>query len=312
MKLALGLAAIGRPKYINIEPDKTEFISPASFKAKGVAFLKEAYLLGVRHFDTAPGYGIAEDMLIEFLQNKELENIQISSKWGYSYVANFQEDAEIHEYKDHSLKMLVQQWEKTKELLPHLNNYQIHSVTPDSDVLEDEEVLNYLYQIKSQNNIEIGFSTSGVQQADIIDKAFAVKIGGQTLFDSVQTTFNILEQSTLPVLLKHADKKIFIKEALANGRMLPNQRYPKYQNLYSYLNKLARKYNVTEDAIALRFCEDTINPYKILSGAQNLQQLNSNLQFQFFKLTTEEIEKLQTFNQTPEHYWTERKQLTWQ
>ncbi len=48
---------------------------------------------------------------------------------GYTYIANFDFNATIHEDKNHSLEKLNQQWEKSKQLLPNLKLYQIHSVT---------------------------------------------------------------------------------------------------------------------------------------------------------------------------------------
>ncbi len=67
--------------------------------------LDTAYKAGIRHFDTAAGYGLAEDLLIEWLELKNDSSITVSTKWGYTYVANFNPDAKEHEVKEHSLRI---------------------------------------------------------------------------------------------------------------------------------------------------------------------------------------------------------------
>ena len=64
-KIGLGTAAIGRPQYINIRNQHTEVFSLEAFKEKGTQVLEAAYKQGIRYFDTAPGYGMAEQLLID-------------------------------------------------------------------------------------------------------------------------------------------------------------------------------------------------------------------------------------------------------
>ena len=146
--IALGTAAIGRPIYINIKNEEKEYPDLNQFRFDGLEMLVYAYQRGIRHFDTAPNYGLAEETLIEFLKSSNDKDITVSTKWGYTYTANFDPEAKIHEVKDQSLEKLNQQWEQSKKLLPYLNLYQIHSVTPESNVLENLNVLNRLYEIK--------------------------------------------------------------------------------------------------------------------------------------------------------------------
>ncbi len=40
--------------------------------------------LGVKYFDSSPGYGIAEDILIELIKEKNANEVSISTKWGYT------------------------------------------------------------------------------------------------------------------------------------------------------------------------------------------------------------------------------------
>jgi aryl-alcohol dehydrogenase-like predicted oxidoreductase len=73
---------------------------------------------------------------------------------------------------------------------------QIHSATLESGVLENEEILLELERVKRELGWHIGLSVSGVQQGEVIRLAMARRTAdGRPLFDSVQATWNVLEQS---------------------------------------------------------------------------------------------------------------------
>ena len=312
--IGIGTATIGRPHYINIKTKVSdEPFNKQNFILKGKSMLTEAYNQGIRHFDTAPGYGIAESILLEWISEFQPEGITISTKWGYTYVANFNRNAKVHEIKEHSLGKLNEQWKVSKQLLPYLNIYQIHSATLDSGVLDNKEVLERLNQLKQEHNLKIGLSTSGDNQNEIIQKALSVEVDNNALFDSFQVTFNVFDQSLLKMtsLLKKENKTIIVKEALANGRVFPNKNYNHYQNTYELLESLSNKYDTSIDAVALRFCLDAINPFMVLSGASEKDHLASNLLVDNFQLTDEEIEQIKTLAIQPSSYWKERKQLPW-
>ncbi len=168
--IGLGTAAIGRPLYINIRKEESESISLEDFRKKGWQTLEYAYKQGVRYFDTAPGYGLAEELLIDWLIFKQDPTIEVATKWGYTYTANFDPKAMIHEVKEHSLSKLNEQWKKSQRLLPYLKIYQIHSATFESGVLKNQAVLHRLSELKEENNIKIGITTSGSNQVDVIKK----------------------------------------------------------------------------------------------------------------------------------------------
>ena len=312
MKIGLGTAAIGRPLYINIkEQNVSSGFDRDKFIADGKLLLTQAYIKGLRYFDTAPGYGIAEQIVLEWIKENKPEGISVSTKWGYTYVANFDPSAQLHEVKEHSLAKLNEQWSFSEQLLPFLNIYQIHSATLESGVLENEKVLRRLSELKEKYQIEIGLSTSGANQNEIIQKALNISIDGKSLFDSFQVTYNVFDQNLFTILDELKGKKIIIKEALANGRIFPNDRFDDYQDRYSVLSELASKYEVGIDAIALRFCEDTIKPYSVLSGAYEEEHLIANLKALHFELSAEDLCKVKELAVSPEDYWQERKQLEW-
>lgn len=313
MNIALGTAALGRPQYINVRTEEYEFSSLETFRKESFSVLEDAYLSGVRYFDTAPGYGLAEELVLEWLQTKNDNTIEVGTKWGYTYTANFNPNATTHEVKEHSLSKLNEQWNFSKQLLPALKVYQIHSATLETGVLENKAVLERLAFLKKEYNLKIGITTSGANQVEVIQKALNVFVDDAPVFDVFQVTYNFLEQSLLDIIdeLKHQNKAVIVKEAVANGRVFSNKKYPNYANMYVFLNELTKKYNVGVDAIALQYCIQTIPESIVLSGASNKKQLQENLKASSFALSKDDVKKLQSYKVAPDSYWKERKQLKW-
>ncbi|WP_348669231.1 aldo/keto reductase [uncultured Polaribacter sp.] len=313
MKLGLGTAALGRPQYINIRTKNIQKTNLAAFRKHSFSVLEEAYALGVRYFDTAPGYGLAEALVLEWLQTKNDPSIEIATKWGYTYTANFDENATIHEVKEHSLSKLNEQWEFSKQLLPAVKVYQIHSATLATGVLENHAVLEQLSYLKKEHHLKIGLTTTGTNQVEVLKKALDVQVGGTQIFDLFQVTYNFLEQSLQEIAaeLIQQEKTIVIKEALANGRVFKNENYQQYKLLYKALADLSQKHEVGIDAISLKYCAQRIPESTILSGASTIQQLQENLKASRFMLRTEDLSLLDTFKIPTQHYWSERKKLTW-
>ena len=312
--IGFGTAAIGRPMYINIKQDvKSVPFSLQDFKEKGLQVLDDAYDKGVRYFDTSPGYGLAEKLLIDWLEKKNDPSIVVSTKWGYTYVANFNPNAKQHEIKEHTLDNLNRQWECSKILLPYLKVYQIHSATLETGVLENEAILGRLHQLKKENGLIIGLTTTGANQVEVLEKSLMIKVAGEKLFQSFQCTFNILDQSifSLKDKLYNIEGPFIIKEAMANGRLIPNANYDGYTKLYKLMMSLAEKYKVGADAIALRYCIDSFPNAEVLSGAANSVHLTANLKANDFTLTASEIEQLAAFGISSNQYWNERKELGW-
>ncbi|MDN3492554.1 aldo/keto reductase [Winogradskyella bathintestinalis] len=313
-KIGLGLAALGRPEYINIKSKTDIDKSVDAFKHNTFKVLDESYNLGIRHFDVAPSYGLGEQFLLEWHNSRQHKDVHLSTKFGYTYVANWEIGfSEKHEIKEHSIDKLNSQWEVSKAFLPNLNIYQIHSATLDSGVLSNDAVLSRLYELKAKHHLKIGISSSGTEQIKIIEAARKIVFDGEELFDSYQVTFNLFEQTTFHILkeLRANGKTIIIKEALANGRVFRNDNYQIYQQAYDYLESLSSHYKVGFDAIAIRFIMQYLNPNLVLSGATNSKQLQQNVKALDFELTTDEISKLKSYGVSTGHYWQERNNLSW-
>ena len=109
--------------------------------------LDAAYRAGVRHFDAARSYGRAEEFLGSWLRSRSVQpgDVTVSSKWGYTYTADWRVDADPPEVKDLTADTFRRQLGETREQLgDYLSLYQIHSATVSSGVLEDAAVLTDL------------------------------------------------------------------------------------------------------------------------------------------------------------------------
>lgn len=313
-RLALGLAALGRPGYINLgrgaEFETMEARSVIAMRARTWEVLDAAWRLGVRWFDCARSYGQSEQFLADWLAARgyDRDDVAVSSKWGYRYTADWRIDTggQPHEVKDHSLKHLQSQLVKSDELIgKHLRLYQIHSATLESGVLDDAAVLECLAGLKEKKGWRIGLSLSGVKQKDTLEKALRL-----SLFDSVQATWNLLEQSAGDALLKasEAGLQVIVKEALANGRVL---RQPALQ-------AAAARIGATADALALAAV--MAQPFKpsVLSGAATAAQLESNVaatalaeRFQSAEGQAVLASLMKDLRTEPVAYWAERSALAW-
>lgn len=313
MNIGLGTAAIGRPLYININQKERGAFEKVAFVRQGRQVLDAAYQQGVRYFDTAPGYGLAEQLLLDWVIDKNDPSIEVATKWGYTYVADFNSKATIHEVKDHSLVKLNEQWDVSKQLLPYLKTLQIHSATFETGVLQNKSVLDRLTALKNEFGIKIGLTTTGSNQVDVITEAAKIVRGNKPLFDLYQVTYNILDQSISQIVeqLSVQGSRLVIKEALANGRVFRNENYPQYQHAYDVLGQLAEKYSVGVDAIALRYVMESIHPYMVLSGASVKDHVIQNLKANDFELSKEELVLIKACQVEPEAYWSARKQLAW-
>lgn len=328
-RIGLGLAALGRPGYINLGHGG-DLINDGSSPSKDVdsmrqhcwEMLDEAWRLGVRYFDAARSYGRAEEFLGGWLQARGIPpaEVVIGSKWGYTYTAGWQVDTggAPHEVKEHTAANLVKQAAETQQHLgPYLDLYQIHSATLESGVLESRPVLEQLAELKSSKQWRLGLSVSGVQQPDVIRQALSIKTAeGQPLFDSVQATWNLLEQSAGPALCaaQTACVSVIIKEAMANGRLTPRNEDPAFKEKLQLLCDTARQYNSTPDALALAcVLKQPFHPM-VLSGAATAEQLRQN--YAALKLAEqlpdEVVQQLQEVLKQPANlYWEERARLSW-
>jgi aryl-alcohol dehydrogenase-like predicted oxidoreductase len=305
--LGLGLAALGRPGYINLGhgEDLRGDYSEEAMERRAHEVLDEAYRNGVRYFDAARSYGKAEQFLSTWLRRRDLVpgEVTIGSKWGYRYTAGWKVEADKHEIKEHSLENLSRQLPETRALLgDHLALYQIHSATLESNVLHDTRVLTALADLKSKG-VAIGFTTTGERQRQTIEHGLRVRIDGVRLFDTVQVTYNLLERSAEPALLAAKDEGItvIVKESVANGRLT------RRGTLHPAFVEECRRLEATPDAVAIAFVLQRPFVDAVLSGAATVDQLRSNLNAEALA----KVRYLEELIEPPSVYWKERSELPW-
>lgn len=171
-KLGLGTAAIGRPGYINLGRDADlrdrDERTREFMRENAHHVLDEAVRLGLRYVDCARSYGDAESFVASWLAQSgaATSGVVVGSKWGYEYTANWRVEVgagEAHEVKYHTAAQLAKQLAESRENLPSLALYQIHSATEASGVLENEEVLDALAALRD-SGVVCGVSVSHPQR----------------------------------------------------------------------------------------------------------------------------------------------------
>lgn len=315
--IGLGLAALGRPGYINLgrDDDLGTERSVEALEARTHEVLDEAWRLGVRYVDAARSYGRAEAFLGSWLAARKVAptDVVVGSKWGYAYTAGWRVDAEEHEVKNLSLDTFRRQLPETRaQLGDHLDLYQVHSLTLASGALDDAPLLADLAAFKEQG-VRIGFSSSGPEQARTIGRALEARIDGVPVFDTVQATWNLLERSAEAALAEAHDAGlgVIVKEALANGRLTPHDRATSFEEQRTRLTKEATRLGTTVDALALAAA--VARPWSdvVLSGAVTVEQLRANLGALEVVWDDAAADVLEALIEPAEAYWTRRADLSW-
>lgn len=192
----------------------------------------------------------------------------------------------------------------------YVNLYQVHSATVESGILTNVDAHAAMAKCRRERGWKLGLSVSGPTQDKVLLLAMKIKAPGEDipLFDSVQCTYNVLEQRPGGALLEahESGMDVIVKEGLANGRALQHASVIEY----------SKKLNCEPDQIALGcilaqpFCP------RVLSGALTSDHLESNWK------ATEIADKLRadpellkeimaTCVKPSEDYWNERSALKW-
>jgi aryl-alcohol dehydrogenase-like predicted oxidoreductase len=302
--LGLGLAAVGRPGYINLgrDADLGPDRSVAALEQRAHDVLDAAYAAGIRYFDAARSYGRAEAFLASWLRDRGIAPgaVTVGSKWGYIYTADWKVDAQPPEVKDHSVENFRRQAGETMDLLgPWLSLYQIHSATLDTGVLEDRAVLDALAELRGQG-VAIGLTTSGTGQAETIEQALA-----NGSFDCVQATYNLLERAPAAALERAHDAGmgVIVKEALANGRLTARG------GIEPLLRAAERLGTPDALAIAAVLAEPWVDV--VLSGAETVDQVKSNVAAVEVDMTPDLADELASLAEPSDSYWSTRSGLSW-
>ena len=133
-QFGIGLAALGRPGYINLghAEDLERDYTIDAMEQRAYRVLDAAWQAGVRYFDAARSYGRAEAFLGSWIRDRNIASgdITVGSKWGYTYTADWKvqtPESVAHEVKRHELDVLQRQY---VESLGELGEHQEAGVGP--------------------------------------------------------------------------------------------------------------------------------------------------------------------------------------
>ncbi|KAL7448647.1 hypothetical protein ACHAWC_000801 [Mediolabrus comicus] len=144
MRVGLGLAALGRPGYINLQRD-----SHLTSRSMDELFYQSRSLSNRQNNDSG------EEKLIPWLD--------CARSYEYTYVADWNVelgDGEPHEVKDHSLANFLKQVQETSEHIgDYVKLYQVHSATFDSGILTNKDVHEALHKCREEKGWSIGLSS---------------------------------------------------------------------------------------------------------------------------------------------------------
>jgi aryl-alcohol dehydrogenase-like predicted oxidoreductase len=239
----------------------------------------------------------------------------VASKWGYTYAAGWSTTAEQHEVKDHSLASFERQLSESVERLGrHLSLYQIHSVTAESETLEDNALIDAIARMR-ERGIRAGLSVSGAGQDIAICRALEVRRDGERVFDSVQATWNLLERGAERALEEAhaAGMKVVVKESLANGRLT----YGNQENdavfapRVAKIRKVAESQGTTIEMLALAAVLARPWVTVVLTGAATVDQVRSTMSALDVTYDRELDDELRSVAVRPDEYWRVRSRFTW-
>jgi aryl-alcohol dehydrogenase-like predicted oxidoreductase len=304
---------LGRPAYINTgsESDLPVDRGVESFRDNTFRVLDAGAAAEVDWVDTARSYGRAEEFVGRWWRQRAAGDPSwgdnaptVSSKWGYAYVGDWNRDAQVHEVKDHSLAQFEAQWALTRDTLPRVHLYQVHSLTLDSPLFDDGPLLDALAGLRD-SGVAVGFSTSGPRQGDVIERALELSRAGGRLFSAVQATWNLLETSAGQALRAASRREltVIVKESLANGRLVTDPP-PELRNLAVGLG-------AAPDAVALAAAAQQPWADRVLLGPAGTGQLAENLRAGEIVLSPDDLASLTAIAEEPVDYWRRRSELPW-
>ncbi len=325
-RLALGLAALGRPGYVTLNhaADLGGRYDPSAMEAHAHAVLDAAFDAGIRYIDAARSYGRAEDFVASWLHKRKLEvgDVTVASKWGYTYTAGWSTSAAQHEVKDHSSAAFERQLAETIERLgDYLSIYQIHSVTAESKTLEDDALIDAIARLRDRG-IRAGLSVSGAGQDVAIRRSLEVRRDGERIFDSVQATWNLLERGAESALEEAhaAGMRVVVKEVLANGRL--TERSGKgaggrgkgeeiFAPLVARIREFAEARGTTTEMLALAAA--LARPWAdiVLTGAATVEQIEANAAALEFDHDSDLAAQLRSVAISSADYWVARSSFGW-
>ena len=234
---------------------------------EAVNLLRYAADNGVNLFDTAPGYGISEELLGIAIGPRS--DCYIATKVSIPVTADKYSSATnlksiVHLSLDSSLRALHRDV---------IDIVQIHNAT--TEVMNRREVTEALLNAKQSGKVRfIGVSVYGEESA-----MTAIQLG---CFDVIQVAYNLLDQRMAQTVFPHARESnigIISRSALLKGVLTERARWlpEELAELRMASERIIDAYGVSWDSLpllALRFCISSDFVHSVLIGVSNRQELD--------------------------------------
>ena len=289
-QLGIGLSEIGR---ISVQESKNID-----------KLLNSAIDLGINFFDTAPCYGNSEEFLGRAISHRRSEYF-LASKCGH-YVESSDDDKNGNSWGESDLrerewtkKTIIESVDRSLKRMKtdYLDLIQLHSC--DLDILHEGEVIDAIERMKEAGKVRfIGYSG---------DNEAAEWASLDSRFDSIQTSFNVLDQGAKNMVfpgVNKTQKGLIAKRPIANGAWgadkSPSAYASEYFRRYEIINSngidIDTDLSPIELSLAFALSHQTINVHIV--GTTNLSHLKSNIK----QVETELLLDEKTLNQLYEVY----------
>jgi aryl-alcohol dehydrogenase-like predicted oxidoreductase len=273
---------------------------------------------GMTTIDTASvyGFGLSEELVGKAVKGKR-DKVQILTKFGMSWDENHGEfffeskdnsGKEVRIYRHSSKEKVLSDCDDSLRRLKtdYIDLFQIHWPDPTTPVSETMEALELLIQ---KGKIRAGGVCN--YSADLMEEA------AKTLnYASNQVPFSMVNRSIQKEIIPYCiENKIGIlaysplQRGLLTGKMKPGHRFkdgdtrpvspfykePNFTRIIYFLDKIkpiADERNVTLSQLVLNWTIQQPGITCALSGARNPQQVLSNMDATGFKLSAEEIDRI--------------------
>jgi aryl-alcohol dehydrogenase-like predicted oxidoreductase len=156
IQLGLGIIGLGRPW--------GHVASEIPSERDALDLLEFAWLTGIRYFDSAPSYGIAEERLGIFLRSldpQQRKELRIATKFGEHWDADRNQP-----YVDHSYDALCRSLDRSLRHLARIDILQLHKTAP--DVLRSADLVRAWDYAASLGIPQIGASVSDLESAEMV------------------------------------------------------------------------------------------------------------------------------------------------
>lgn len=265
MELCIGTVQFGMDYGINKQNKPTI--------EESIKILDYATQHGITTIDTAFAYGIAEDILGEFLKRKTIDRdkLFISSKFKPNDLDNVNKQDYVKVIKSHLDNQL------RRLNTNYLDSYMFHS----SRYAYNDAILEALYLVKREGKIKhCGVSVYYPEEAK--------KCIESPYVDFIQLPFSIFDQrmsksGVFDLALKNGSTQIHSRSAFIQGLILMNEKeVPSYleeaKPIIRKIDELCKKYQISRISLALNFVKQFDAISHLVFGVDNLSQLKENIE----------------------------------